>query len=264
MGYVEHPLFTDPKDTDKIWRYINFEKFQSLLDTQSLFFCRADVFIDPFEGSLPKTEFEYRQATYRKLMEKSGDDPDSDIGQAMVDALSLFNRKLTSISVINCWHHNETESDAMWQLYLKDNRGVAIRSTCDRLKSALSESEHEIHIGKVRYIDYENGIFFDKKEFPHLEYNTYTPFIHKRNHFAHEKEYRAITEVEHEQFVHDWESEENEKGIFIPVKIDELIEAVILPPKANEDIKREVESIVKENGFDFTIIHSKMSDEPYF
>jgi hypothetical protein len=36
-----------------IWRYVDFAKLVSLLESQSLHLARADVFDDPFEGSVP-------------------------------------------------------------------------------------------------------------------------------------------------------------------------------------------------------------------
>ncbi|KAF5417648.1 MAG: hypothetical protein C5S38_01290 [Candidatus Methanophagaceae archaeon] len=50
--YKEHPAFEKPSDEDiKIWRYIDFTKFVSLLDKKALFFARADRLSDSFEGS---------------------------------------------------------------------------------------------------------------------------------------------------------------------------------------------------------------------
>lgn len=50
--YKLHELFIEPQDQNaKIWRYIDFTKFVSLIDSQELFFARADKFDDPFEGS---------------------------------------------------------------------------------------------------------------------------------------------------------------------------------------------------------------------
>ena len=47
-----HPVFEAPSDTSiKLWRYMDFTKFVSLLDSNSLFFSRADLLGDPYEGS---------------------------------------------------------------------------------------------------------------------------------------------------------------------------------------------------------------------
>ncbi len=41
--YQEHQSFTSPDDQDaKIWKYLDFTKFISMLETDSLYFARAD------------------------------------------------------------------------------------------------------------------------------------------------------------------------------------------------------------------------------
>lgn len=50
---VHEFLHTPPKDAI-LWRYMDFVKFISLLETNTLFFARADKLGDPFEGSFPK------------------------------------------------------------------------------------------------------------------------------------------------------------------------------------------------------------------
>ena len=52
--YQEHPVFKQPPDENiRIWRYMDFTKFVSVLDTQSLFFSRSDRLGDLFEGAHP-------------------------------------------------------------------------------------------------------------------------------------------------------------------------------------------------------------------
>ena len=60
--FVRHPAFEQPSDENvSLWRYMDFTKFISLLETSCLYFCRADRLRldDPFEGSFPKLEYEY-------------------------------------------------------------------------------------------------------------------------------------------------------------------------------------------------------------
>ncbi len=46
----EHLTFKAPENEEiKVWRYMDFTKLISLIDTSSLFFTRADQFNDPFE-----------------------------------------------------------------------------------------------------------------------------------------------------------------------------------------------------------------------
>ena len=41
-----------PPIETKLWRYMDFAKFVSLLESRALFFVRADKLDDPFEGAL--------------------------------------------------------------------------------------------------------------------------------------------------------------------------------------------------------------------
>ena len=40
--YKEHPAFNPPTDDAVLWRYMDFTKFASLLESSALFFVRAD------------------------------------------------------------------------------------------------------------------------------------------------------------------------------------------------------------------------------
>jgi hypothetical protein len=65
VRYEEHEVFDPPEDLDAtIWRYVDFTKLVSLLDTKSLFFARADQLGDPFEGSYSRGQ---RGGTARAL-----------------------------------------------------------------------------------------------------------------------------------------------------------------------------------------------------
>jgi hypothetical protein len=57
--YAEHDLFIPPENLDAaIWRYVDFAKLVALLDTRTLFFSRADLLGDAFEGSYSRASVE--------------------------------------------------------------------------------------------------------------------------------------------------------------------------------------------------------------
>jgi len=45
-------MLQKPEDPMKVWRYIDLAKFVSMLETQSIYFSRMDLFSDPFEGAM--------------------------------------------------------------------------------------------------------------------------------------------------------------------------------------------------------------------
>jgi len=53
MPASRHPAIKTPPAETVLWRYLDFTKFVSMLDSSSLFFTRCDLFDDPFEGSYP-------------------------------------------------------------------------------------------------------------------------------------------------------------------------------------------------------------------
>ena len=70
--YKEHPVFEKPHDLNiKIWRYLDFTKFASLIDKQALFFSRADCLGDPFEGSYSKANIKLRPTVYKDIPKKT-------------------------------------------------------------------------------------------------------------------------------------------------------------------------------------------------
>lgn len=86
----------------KIWRYIDFAKFVSLLDSASLYFCRADMLGDSYEGTLPNKTIE----TVTTRFTEGG------IGHEIERMFNLTKEaKLTTY--INCWNIAEHESAAM-------------------------------------------------------------------------------------------------------------------------------------------------------
>lgn len=137
MPYEPHHSVTPPPKGAKLWRYMDFTKLVSLLDKRSLFFSRADLLGDPFEGSFSRKTVEARQ---------QGDFP-----QIAWDILSAIHRRHIRDTYVNCWHMSDHESAAMWKLYLASD-GVAIQSSFERLVESLQESTQKIWIGKVTYV----------------------------------------------------------------------------------------------------------------
>lgn len=265
MPVLDHDALIKPDDNQIIWRYLDMNKFESMLSEKSLFFCRSDKFSDPFEGSIPKKEAEYRikselemakffkrEISYEEAVKKS-----ADIGNLHKN----FKRSFT----VNCWHINKGESDAMWRLYLKTNEGVAIQSTVAKLRESFQDNPGEIWISNVRYLDYENDIWFDSDEYPVKGYNLFTPIVHKRSAFAHENELRIFQQFD--EAVHDetyWENEANQMGTLIPANIDILLDKIILPPTADSKVQDMVNQLMTEYQLDREIEKSKLNEEPSY
>jgi hypothetical protein len=56
MPYAEHPELTTPDDNVCLWRYMDFARSISLLESRVLWLSRADQFEDSLEGTLTDGE----------------------------------------------------------------------------------------------------------------------------------------------------------------------------------------------------------------
>ena len=140
----------------------------------------------------------------------------------------------------------------MWRIYLKSNEGVAIQTNFNSLRKALHKTEENILSSKIRYINYETQTWYDEIEYPHKNYNTLTPLIHKRIEFIHENEFRLLFEDKNILRMPDyWENQENHMGFFIKVDINQLVERIYLPPTIDEKSEYTIRDIVKSQNYNF-------------
>lgn len=248
--YKEHSLFEKPNnETIKIWRYLDFTKFVSLLDKQALFFVRADKFPDPFEGSYPQANIVLRPVVYKDLPPEAFEKTQG--------ILSNFRKEIRRFTIISSWHMNDHESAAMWKLYLKSEEGVAIQSTFKHLTESFNNYVEDIFVGKVKYIDYETEWL--------PEGNSFYPFLHKRKSFEHENELRAIIQkmsikeggIDLSQDLYDF-------GAYIPINLDVLIERIFISPTAPRWFYDLISSIVNRYNLKKEIIKSSLANGPVY
>jgi hypothetical protein len=256
-----HPVFEEPKNEEiKIWRYMDFTKFISLIDTKRLFFTRADKFKDPFEGSYPNIDFEDKSIYPSDLLEN-----EKEGFIKAVKGILEMGKQWPRYTAINCWHMNEYESAAMWSLYLKSNEGIAIQTTFKKLKHSIIDEE-KVYLGMVKYINYEKEIIDPT--------NTFRAFLHKRISFEHERELRAIIykppvnklkiEKNNKIPLMDFKTETINQGLSIEVDIKELIEKIYVAPSAPLWLIDLIKNVISKYGYDFNIIQSKLYDAPIY
>lgn len=261
----DHPSLIQPEDHEMVWRYMDFDKFESLLQRKALFFCRVDSYSDPFEGSIPKREADFRYSNLRMVTESYGSSFDKKQAEKTISNTSFFHKKFKKYTIANCWHINSNESDAMWRLYLKSNEGIAIKTTVKSLIESLTRTNEQIAISKVRYIDYENACWHHPIEYPCRNYSFYAPIIHKRIEFAHESELRLFMVLDKYWNIENfWNSQESDLGKFIDVDIEILIDEVILPPTSDDIIEEKVKKIMGKYNLSKTVRRSKLSEEPIY
>ncbi len=251
--YEAHPSFVQPENEQvKVWRYMDFTKFVSLIDTRCLFFTRADKFEDPFEGSWPLHNL--------KAMKNAPDElstEDKEIYLKSYAHIGRVSKSWLKFAAINCWHMNEHESAAMWKLYLKSDEGIAVQSTYNRLRSSITDNEH-VNLGVVKYIDYET-------EWIDGRLNLLAPFVHKRKSFEHEREVRAmVTKWPNVEGTIDANHETIGNGLMIKVDIEHLIEQIYIAPSTPDWFSDLVRAVINRYGYVFNVVQSKLSEQPIF
>lgn len=237
-----HKVFEAPPDVNtKIWRYMDFTKFVSLLDRRQLFFIRSDCLDDPFEGTYPLENIRNPQL---KGATKNAQRQITEVRKQMREYV-----------LVNCWHMNEYESASMWNIYNKGPNGIAIQSTFDRLRNSFSESSDiQVHIGVVKYIDFRKECF--------SELNTLYPFIHKRKSFEHEKELRAVIIDWKRKYLPEIRESTLEKGEYVEVDIHRLIERIYVSPNSESWYIDLVRSILHKYELPLQVEASSLSERP--
>jgi hypothetical protein len=248
------PEFEQPNDNDRVWRYMDFTEFVSLLDTKTLFFARADRFDDPVEGSYPKMNV----SAYLDHHDSLPLPPDirTKLVKFMNENMSNFLRYLRKWMALNCWHLNDHESAAMWRLYLKSDDGIAINTKYANLRDSFKNTNESISIGKVHYIDYDYDIINGLSLF--------APFLHKRNSLAHEHEVRALVSKLPMMEGLDSSHKPITSGINIEVDLDLLIEIIHVAPQAPDWVRDVIESVVRRFGYKCEVKRSDMDRDPVY
>lgn len=263
---IEHPVFKQPSNPDiKIWRYMDFTKYVSMLDSGSLYFARADLLGDPFEGSSSQANIALRPEVYRDMIEEMGkaNPANEDAGMGWLPFWSKTNQLNRYTVYVNSWHMNEYESAAMWDLYATNRaEAIAIQSRFAKLRDCLPsqvdvglEDPAPTFVGEVRYIDYQTDWL--------PEGNLFYPFVHKRKSFEHERELRAVI---NDRFQGAFYSGSNSKtGYRVEVSLDDLIEAVYVAPTALDWFRDLVVTVTGKYGFAHKpIIRSSLSQDPMY
>lgn len=216
-------------------RYLDLAKFIELLRSQSLYFCRADQFIDKFEGAMPPVIREaINEAHIDGLINSNADD---------------FYRKSRQSTFVSCWNASALDNMALWQLYGGDANSVAITSTVDRLLEPAFKWGEETEFQEVKYIDHSKnpnmivGRSTDLFKFKHVAYKF-------------ENEVRIIVSR-----TGNWE--QNPVGISLPLgDLNKIVRSVVVAPEAPAWFFELINDVSKKYGLTSPIRRSKLSYLP--
>ena len=214
----------------ELWRYMDVARFLALIDQKELYLPRLHELQseDPWEGAASPSDPLF------------GRDP-----EYMHRAATHF----ASLPLVSCWHENETESVAMWKLYVSGREGVAIKTTVSGLTQLLSVGR-ELKLGRVVYRDindferspdifiFEDGHCRGSADILPIERNI---IFRKNKGYAHEREVRAaiydtycggqaIFSTEQFQALSLGQEPERRPGANVPVDIAVLIHKIVVSP----------------------------------
>jgi hypothetical protein len=241
--YAEQPLFTPPADDTTLWRYMDFEKFVSLLERRTLYFARLTRLADPFEGLPVRRHMEIARHSPPGLSEQ-----ETAKHKEEIEAYERSIEETRKVCFISCWHMNREESYAMWKIYAGAGAGIAIRSTFHRFKAALPATPlPHVLAGTVKYVDYDTH---QPLREPYLEELAFS----KRRCFDFESEFRG--------FVRDDETEA--PGVEVPVDVNLLVEQVFVSPTSPAWIRKLVQAVLDRYGLKVAAIQSGILTGPSY
>lgn len=132
--------------------YMDWWKFESLLNKRSLYFRRADLLEDKFEGTYSRSQLGDMEQWIEKV---------TNLGQVVKEREAREHDRCRSY--INCWCLGETDFDLMWKGYVRKPLGVAVKSTVAALEAAcdLAIEKWPLDISLVEYFDHADGQWID-------------------------------------------------------------------------------------------------------
>lgn len=241
-GIDENPAFPQPEDAEvKLWRYLDLDKFEWLLENKRLFMPVTEELGDPLEGTRPAGDKKW----WDEQAEKAEDNEKRDIINSNSIKISTFANSFRKNYFVSCWHMNSDENDKMWEYYTKTSESVAISTTYSNFRSVLP---NYIYSGVVRYIDYTS------EKLP--TFNLFEYIMHKNIDYSFEKEVRAVAAAltamhwENENFKGNiFQLDSNPEVIFhAPViEVATLIQGVTLHPDTTHEISKKISGLCKEH-----------------
>ena len=220
---IESEMFTDGDINPEsyLWKFVNIEKFLSLIVNEEFHLTRLDLFDDKQEAI---------SLEYLKILafqrEQQDIHPLSEYHQIIVNGnqqnqLKEVQKKLQKTNYANCWHLSEDniENVAMWNLYSGYN-SVALKIKYKDFKSNIlkygiknsSKDFKKLQFSKVYYHNFQ-----DKKIYANIV-DCDAVFMKDKS-FEYEKEFRIIAENDYI----DFSSFQKNKKDWVPIEHYEKI-----------------------------------------
>ena len=260
---------------------MDFTYFMQMLNTSQLYLPRADMLGDPYEGTWPRRVNELLSSALQNLERVNEDGNSYTFGDGrnvlvvtkdwfydltnrpVVDTMKLWASRIRNTAswrqytFVSCWHKSDFESEAMWKLYSRHDFGVAIVSSYRSIRDSTPPSDvfmdhHKMY--PVEYIDYQEDV---------IRLRSLSPFLHKRRSFQHENEVRLVFQD------YDYDPKKGlvprhqGHGVAFDVKLDLLIEKVVVAPFSPDWFFDLVKSEISQHSSEIPIERSELSVPPH-
>lgn len=224
---------------DVLRRYMDVPKFISLLQSSSLFLCRADRFPDRFEGSFTEGTKQLIEQSYKKYH--------------IACSYPHFKQQLRQGVFISCLSLGIDDNMALWKLYGQSNDCVAITTTVSQMKQALDgyKGVGQLYLRRVEYIRHWKNPEILIKPYSNI-------FRYKTVGFSFEKEVRIILDRHHETF----DADQKDEGVHIPILLNSFLRSIVASPEASPWFKRVVDEISRKYDLKCPIRTSVMAKKP--
>ena len=241
-------------------------RFLSLLELEAMWFSRLGALQDEYEGTNPKgprahlmriakecPEFTKQKTpwggSFDEMLAMADNGNSGDVGRKML--------------LVNCWFIGKIETREMWKDYGDGGKGIAIRSTVNRLSTSFQIGEPlGSDLGKVNYVDFETHDLGSRGEDQAL-----VAFLKDKTQFAHENEVRIATM----NFFHPWTLLPDGSqpvsagfapeipGLYIKCHLHELIQSIVVGPNTDWNFHMLMKRLVARFGLTINVEHSKLS-----
>ncbi|PJE39455.1 MAG: hypothetical protein CUR32_12255 [Flavobacterium sp.] len=239
-----NPIVYSPQRNYAVARYIDINKFISLISTRKLFFSRIDEMEDKFEGTLPTMNRKLIENWYNNINK----DPLADnisVDDEVASHFEMF-EKYKKFCTISCWNKYNSETYALWKIYSDINKGIMIKTNIKNIIGAFQNTEDKVLMSEVKYVDHEKDTIEDG--------SIHLPLLYKNMAYEYEKELRLMYQYE----IVDLSKPPLEKGKYIDVDIDKLIGEIIISPYAPEWFFDNIKSLLEKYSIDKPVKYSKL------
>ncbi|MBP9708699.1 MAG: hypothetical protein KBD78_13760 [Oligoflexales bacterium] len=241
--------------TDRLMRYMSFEKFVDMVCRGKIFVSRSDRFDDAFEGNY--TQFVYEIS--RGITVTSN-------GESSNRGMVNNTKEIRESAFVSCWTLSETESMALWKLYGGKN-SIAIETTVGALEIEIGRPENSVlelgllskRIVKVDYIDHRSR---DEKLARELLTSRRAPLTKKPIAYTYEQEVRVIIDYLNQPPIQADFKNRLGLGIDIAINPQSLINQIYASPLADAWFFELLKRMLQDHGMDNLLSWSSMRVAP--